>query len=175
MKKPKNEPKCRVVLATNTFENVPVILQYDKQPIISVDISNSNLKFAFYNKEGLKIADIIEEDIHPCVAEDNNLTVLPKTPLKKIYKVNYNGKTVIQVKQKSASDFEIQEAELFMPDGYKITISKGCEIEVKNKNGEKIGKSRVIMSNNTFINVPVGVFVQKDGTINIGVFQLPSK
>lgn len=175
MSNPKYDTRYSVVLATNNFVNVPTILQYEKQSIISVDTSNSVLKFAFYNKDGKKIADIIGKKIHWCNVEDPKLTVLSKSVLKETYKINYNGKTVIQVKQKSASDFEILKAELFIPDDKIITISEDCEIQVKTKDGKQIGKSRVIMTNNTFINVPIGVFIQKDGTINIGVFQLPNK
>lgn len=164
-----------VKFATNTFINVPIILQYDDQPLIEVvhDVpAGYTTQFSIYTQDGQYLAKVKGSRLitDPHTREQYGLQL--RRPA---------GATVCMLGDHPLFRLERSEAaalktdaHLFTPGGAfirawgdewvgKITVGRGHPLE--------IGGLR--MRNNTIIGCNIGIHIHSDGSIAIGEGSAP--
>jgi hypothetical protein len=159
----------QVTFATNQFINVPIILQYDETPLLSI-IKEQNLGFTtqipIYHADGTYLAKINGTRVYP--TEDGKKAGILMRILKDMTVCEMNGKTIFEIYHESGDAFRTN-AELYTPTGYFVKSSDSPIPEVIKSDGQslKIGGG-LIMSNNIFMGCRIGVWLKSDGSIAIG-------
>lgn len=92
-----------VVLATNTFINVPIVLQFDDTPLISV-VREQNLGFTteipIYHEDGTYLAKVRGTRVY--ATEDGKKAGLEIRQFSDAWACEINGRTVFEVKHQPA-------------------------------------------------------------------------
>ena len=158
----------QVTFATNKFINVPVILQYDETPLISI-IKEQQLGFTteipIYHPDGTYLAKVNGTRVYP--TEDGKKAGILMRSLPDITVCEMDGKTLFEIYHQKGDAFKTN-AELYTPDGYFIKSTDAPTPKMINANGEALKIGGLIMSNNTFSGCRIGVWIKSNGSIAIG-------
>ncbi len=158
----------QVTFATNKFINVPVILQYDKTPLISI-VKEQQLGFTteipIYHQDGTYLAKVNGTRIYP--TEDGKSAGIAMRSLPDVTVCEMNGKTLFEIYHQKGDAFKTN-AELYTPNGYFIKSSDNPITEMLNASGESLKFGGITMSNNTFAGCRIGVWIKSNGSIAIG-------
>jgi len=158
----------QVTFATNKFINVPIILQYDETPLISI-VKEQNLGFTtqipIYHADGTYLAKINGTRVYP-TADGKNAGIAMRS-LQDLTVCEMDGKTLFEIYHQKGDAFRTN-AELYTPNGYFVKSSDAPVPAVIKADGQalKIG-GNIIMSNNTFKGCRIGVWLKSDGSIEI--------
>lgn len=163
------QPSPKVVLATNTFINVPTILQYDDTPLISL-VRDQALGFTteipIFHPDGTYLAKVNGTRIF--ATEDGKKAGLEIAALPQLTVCKMAGKVVFEIRHQPGDAFRAA-AELYTPTGYFVKCVDHPAIELRNQGGEALKVSGIIMSGNVFSGCRIGVWVRSDGSTLIGV------
>jgi len=110
-------PSNVVELATNTFIDVPVILQYDNTPIIStskVEEAGYTVEFGIYHSDGTYLAKVVGPRLF--ATEDGKKAGVVMRHLPGVTACELAGKTLFEIRRTEAAALKTQ-AELYTPDG----------------------------------------------------------
>lgn len=155
-----------VTYATNTFINVPVILQYEDTPLISV-VREADLgfttEFKIFHADGTDMARVKGTRIYPTKAGE--LAGLKLRQLENGAVFEMAGRTVFEVLNQKGAAFRTS-AELYTPDGYFVRSTEDTPLYMSGSDGLKIGG--LMMRDNTFIGSRIGVHIRSDGSVGIG-------
>ena len=157
-----------VTFATNTFTNVPIILQYDDTPLISVIREQSlgyTTEIPIYHSDGTYLAKVKGTRIFP--TEDGKKAGLELNHPKDMTVCKMGNRTVFEIFHESGNAFRTH-AELHTPDGYFVK-SANTFPQVTSKAGEPLKIGGLIMSNNRFANLRIGIWLKSNGSCAIGV------
>jgi hypothetical protein len=139
-----------VTFASNTFINVPIILQFDETPLVSV-VREQNLGYTteipIYHSDG---------------------TYLAKVRGTRVYSTEQGRAASVQIRQQPGDAFRIS-AELYTPSGYFVKVSDGPQPQVFNASGGALQVRGIVMIGNVFENLRIGVWIRRDGSVAIGV------
>ena len=157
----------QVTLATNTFINVPVILRYEDINLIEL-VREANLgittQIPIFHPDGTHLAKVNGTRLY--LTEQGKKAGLKIEKHSRLWVCKMQNQTLFEIHQQSGDAFKTI-AELYTPDGYfvKCLDTRPGLIDASG-NALKIGG--VIMSNTTFVNRRVGVWIHKDGSCSIG-------
>ena len=159
----------KIVVATNTFINVPIILKYEDTPLIEV-IKEQNIGFTtqipIYHSDGTYLAKVTGNRVYPTEAGKKANIEIRDTPGKFI--CSLENKVMFELSHGVGDTFKAQ-AELFAPDGYFVKCSDNPKPELFDLTGNAIKVGGVTMVGNVFQNLSIGVWLRKDGSCAIGV------
>jgi hypothetical protein len=146
-----------VTIATNTFVNVPIILQYEDTNLIEI-IKEVGLGFTtqipIYHSDGTFLAKVKGNRIFPTkVGEKAGITI---DKYRGLWVCKMNNKTLFEIQQQTSDAFKTT-AELYTPDGYFVKCSNEPTPVLIDTKGTELKIGRVIMSGNTITGFIVGI------------------
>ena len=154
--------------ATNTFVNVPVILQYEDTPLLEVvreQAAGYTTQFSIYHHDGTYLAKLKGSQLYATEAGKKAGLVLRHPPLKTICELN--GSPIIELTRLEAAALKT-EAELFAPGGAFLKSSDAdLTGYVLNNQAKQIMIGRLVVRRSAFDGIAIGVHVHKDGTIDL--------
>jgi hypothetical protein len=158
-----------VTLCTNRFVNVPIILQFDETPLISI-VKNESLRYTteipIYHADGTYLAKVNGTRIYATEAGEKAGLVMEHPAHMTVCKMG--KKTLFEIHHETGDAFRMQ-AELFTPSGFFVKTSDAAVPALIRKSGEFLQIQGVIMSHNTFVGCRIGVWVKSDGSCALGV------
>lgn len=157
-----------VTFATNRFIHVPIILQYDETPLISVVQEQAlgyTSEFRIYHEDGTYLAKVRGTRVFP--TEEGKKAGLQLSEPKGMTVCKLDGRTVFEIYHETGDAFRAH-AELYTPDGCFVK-SANTPPSIVAKNGQPLRVGGTIMSGNTFSGVRIGVWFKSDGQCMIGV------
>lgn len=158
----------RVTFATNQFENVPIILQFDDTPLISIVREESlgyTTEIPIFHADGTYLAKVNGTRIFATDAGKkaglemrypNNMTVC-----------EMNGRTVFEIFHEAGDAFTTH-AELHTPTGCFVKSHDAPLPDVISATGEALEVGGIHMSNNLFVGCRIGIWLKSDGSCAIG-------
>jgi hypothetical protein len=157
-----------VTLATNRFINVPIILQYDDTPLISV-IRNEDLSFSteipIYHQDGTYLAKVNGTRVFE--TEDGSKAGIKMSYPKGMTVCEMDGKTLFEIRHERGDAFRTH-AELYTPDGYFVKCSDTPSPRLVSNSGKALQIGGVVMSGNTFNGCRIGVWIKSNGSVSMG-------
>jgi hypothetical protein len=154
-------------VARNFFFNVPVIVQYEQSPLLEVVPAGSGFtpQFTIYHPDGTYLAQVKGAELHP--TDDGKKADLSLDP-GAVTVCRMGGKTLFELRLEAPSTLTAY-AELHAPGGalVKFTPAEIGGVAV-NAKGEQVNIRRVWLQKCLLRNLPVGLWVSKEGTVGIG-------
>ena len=161
-------PEPKIEFATNTFVNVPTILQYDDEPLIQMikeEQAGYTSNFRIFNEDGIKLAAVRGSRMF--LTEDGSKANLHLEHPDRMTVCKLGNQILFEVRRKEAAALHT-EAELYTPDGSFVKANPALSGLVNSGSGPlQIGG--VMMEGNTFSGCQIGVHVKSDGSFSIGV------
>lgn len=157
-----------VTFATNRFVNVPIILQYDDTPLISV-VKEQALGYTseipVYHADGTYLAKVRGTRIF--ATEDGKKAGLELNHPKGMTVCKLDGRTVFEIYHESGDAFRTH-AELYTPNGFFVK-SANTPPTIIAKDGQPLQVGGVTMIGNMFSGCRIGVWLRSDGRCSVGV------
>jgi hypothetical protein len=160
----------RITMATNTFINVPVILQYEDTPLVEVvkiEKAGFTTQIQIYHPDGSYLAKVVGSRLF--TTKDGEKAGLTLKYPKDMTVCELNGQVLFEIHRLGAAALRAK-AELFTPDGAFVKCTN--ELMPRLFFSEKettLHIGGVVMMGNTFANLRIGIWVRKDGSLSIGV------
>ena len=158
-----------VTLATNKFINVPIILQFDETPLISI-IKQQPLGYTteipIYHPDGTYLAKVHGTRIYPTKDGEKAGIIMEHPAHMTVCKMG--NRTLFEIFHDTDTSFRTH-AELYTPHGYLVKTSDIPIPQVFMKSGEPLKIGGIIMSNNTINGFRIGIWLKSDGSCTIGV------
>lgn len=160
-----------VSLASNIFINVPVVLQFDDTPLISVVKEQSlgyTTEIPIFHADGTYLAKVNGTRVYPTEAGKSAGVVMRSLPNLTVCELA--GRTLFEVRHQRGDAFRIA-AELATPTGCFVKVDDALPSLVK-ADGRALRVGGVVMSGNRFSGCLIGVHVGSDGGVRLGVGSL---
>jgi len=158
-----------VQIASNSFVNVPVILQYDDTPLISVKKTETvefTTEVPIYHEDGTYLAKVRGNRIYP--TEEGEKADVEVRELPDVWVCTVEGRTAFEIHQQSGEAFRT-EAELYTPDGRLVKAHDSPELDLIDTDGQALEVGGLTMKNTTIQNMGIGVWIHSDGGLEVGV------
>jgi len=159
-----------VTIATNQFIDVPTILQYDDTPLIEVvrvQPAGYTLQIPIYRSDGTCIAKAVGSRLF--ATEEGKAAGLSLRFPKNRTVCELDGKTLFEIHRHGAAALSTC-AELYTPDGAFVRCAPDLLPRLFVGGSEKaLQVGGIVMSNNIFQGLRIGVWVKSDGSVSIGV------
>ncbi|MEJ1961760.1 MAG: hypothetical protein WDO56_09510 [Gammaproteobacteria bacterium] len=159
-----------VTVATNEFINVPVILQFDDTPMISVVREQAlgyTTEIPIYHSDGTYLAKVRGTRIYP--TEDGKKAGLEMRHPKDMTVCELGGRTAFEIHHQAGAAFRLQ-AELHAPNGYFVKVADSAPALLNDK-GEALRVGGMMMSRCRLTGMQIGIWLKSDGSCAIGVNQ----
>lgn len=157
-----------VTLATNKFIKVPIILQYDDTPLISI-IKEQALGFTteipIYHPDGTYLAKVKGTRVYP--TKDGEKAGIKMVHPRDMTVCEMNGKTLFEITHEKGDAFRTQ-AELYTPSGFFVKSADTPIPQVINSEGQILQIGGISMSECTFEGCRIGIWLKSDGSYAIG-------
>lgn len=157
-----------VTLATNEFVNVPIILQFEDTPLISI-IREEKLGYSseipIFHSDGTKLAKVRGTRVYPTEEGKNAGVAIDKHADRWV--CSMQAQILFEIKQGSGDAFKMH-AELYSPNGYLVKVTDSPSPVILDSGGASLKVGGVIMSQCKFSGVRIGVLVKRDGSVAIG-------
>ena len=156
-------------IATNTFVNCPIILQYDDTPLIQV-VQNVDASFTteidIFHDDGTFLAKAKGTQLYP--TDDGKKAGVTLRHPDKLTVCELNGQTLFELERQQAAALK-GSAELYTPNGGFIrAVDSGVAGHVmERRDGAHLEIGGMHMSGNTF-QCRVGIHIKSDGSIGLG-------
>lgn len=157
-----------VNLATNVFINVPVVLQFDDTPLISVVKEQSlgyTTEIPIFHADGTYLAKVNGTRVYATDAGKKAGVVMRDLPSITVCEVA--GKTIFEVFHEKGDAFRIH-AELVTPSGYFVKVAEAPEPTVLKSDGQSLQIGSLSMRGNVFHGCRIGVWLKSDGSCALG-------
>lgn len=158
----------RVTLATNHFVNVPIVLQFDDTPLISI-VTEEKLGFTtqipIYHPDGTYLAKVNGTRIFP--TEDGKKAGLEMRYPKNMTVCEMGGRTLFEIFHEPGDAFRAH-AELYAPNGFFVKSHDAPTPEVISANGAALQIGGIRMSHNVIADCRIGIWLKSDGSCAIG-------
>lgn len=158
-----------VTYLTNRFTNVPTILQFDDTPLISV-VKEENLGFTseiqIFHPDSTYLAKVRGTRVYPTKAGEKAGIVMRSFP--NLTACELDGRTLFEIAHQKGDAFKAQ-AELYTPSGYFIKSTDAAMPSLLKSDGTGMNIGGIAMSNCSFSGMRIGIWLQSNGTISIGV------
>lgn len=158
-----------IIVATNTFINVPIVLKYEDTPLIEV-VKEHDIGFTtqipIYHSDGTYLAKVTGNRVYPTEAgKKANIQI---RDLEGKFICSLDNKVMFELTHGVGDAFKAA-AELHAPDGYLVKCTDAPKPELFDLTGTAIRVGGVTMIGNVFQNLSVGIWLRKDGSCAIGV------
>lgn len=158
-----------VTFATNRFINVPVILQYDDTPLISI-VREESLGFTtqipIYHSDGTYLAKVKGTRVYP--TKDGEKAGIQVRQLSGMWVCEMGNQTLFEIHQEQGDAFRTS-AELQTPDGCFVKCTDAPKPELIDASGNALQVGGVTLIGNTFQGMSIGVWLKSNGSCSIGV------
>ena len=158
----------RVTFATNQFVNVPIILQFDDTPLISIvreEALGYTTEIPIYHADGTYLAKVRGTRIF--ATEVGKKAGLEMRYPKNMTVCELNGRPVFEIFHESGDAFRTH-AELHTPTGCFVKSHDAPLPEVISASGNALRIGGIHMSNNLFSGCRIGIWLKSDGSCAIG-------
>jgi hypothetical protein len=158
-----------VNLASNVFVNVPVVLQFDETPLISV-VSQQGLGYTtevpIYRSHGTYLAKVNGTRVYPTDAGKSAGIRMRSLPNLTVCELE--GRTLFEVHHQPGDAFRL-EAELATPTGYFVKVSANPLPSLIRSDGQSLRVvGGLMMSGNVFNGGRIGILLKSDGSLALG-------
>jgi hypothetical protein len=157
-----------VTLATNRFVNVPIILQYDDTPLVSI-VTEESLGFTteipIYHQDGTYLAKVKGTRVY--ATKDGEKAGIVMRKLSDATVCEMAGKTLFEIFHEKGDSFRAH-AELHTPSGYFVKCGDLPTPEIITNQGQALQIGGLVMSGNTFQGCRIGIWLKSDGICAIG-------
>jgi hypothetical protein len=157
-----------VSLATNTFVNVPIVLQYESTPlieIVKVQPAGFTTQIPIYHPDGTYLAKVVGSRLF--LTGEGEKAGLTLTYPNKMTVCKLGNKTLFEIIREDAAALKTR-AELYTPDGYFVKIAESPKPELFDSDGNSLKIQGIMMSGNSFANCRIGIWIRKDGSVALG-------
>jgi hypothetical protein len=157
-----------VNFATNIFIDVPVVLQFDDTPLISVVKEQSlgyTTEIPIYHTDGTYLAKVNGTRIFRTEAGEKAGVVMRQLPNLTVCEVA--GKTAFEVHHQKGDAFRLN-AELFTPAGYFVKMADAPLPHLLKADGQELKVGGIRMIGNTFKGCRIGVWIKSNGSVSMG-------
>jgi hypothetical protein len=159
-----------ITFASNTFIDVPVILQYENTPLVEVgQIGKSTFgtKIPIYDLNGVYLAKIVGSRI--VKTPEGEKAGVQLRHYKDLIVCELMGKTVVESRYTGPLALSMS-AELYTPDGMLIKAPDAYPIELFSADGkDQIEINGNTIKNCTFQGFRIAIQVMKDGSLSLGI------
>ena len=157
-----------VTFSTNTFVNVSTILQFDDTPLISI-VKEQNLGFTseipLFHADGTYLAKVRGTRVFPTEAGKKAGIVMRSLPNLTVCELD--SRTLFEITHQNGDAFRAQ-AELYTPTGYFIKSTHANLPNVVKSDGSALTVGGIRMTNCSFTDFRIGIWLTSDGSIRIG-------
>ena len=158
-----------VELATNTFVNVPIILQYDEVPLIEVvqtEEAGFTTQIPIYHPDGTYLAKAVGSRLF--LTEAGKLSGLLLEHPDRATVCKLGKKILFEIHRSEAAALKTQ-AELYTPDGRFVKCSDSPVPELYSADGSALTiRGGIVMAGNMFRGCRIGIWIKRDGSVAIG-------
>jgi len=159
----------RVTFASNTFINVPTILQFDDTPLVSV-VREEHLGFTteipIYGSNGTYLAKVRGTRVF--ATPEGTEAGVKIRQLPGLWVCDVDGRTAFEIHQEPGDAFRT-DAELYTPTGHFVKVSESPTPELYDAGGQTLKIGGVTMAQCQFQDCRIGVWLRSDGSLAIGV------
>ena len=156
-----------VTFASNTFINVPTILQFDDTPLVSI-VQEVGLglttEIPIYHSDGTYLAKVRGTRVYS--TDDGKLAGVEIRQMATTWVCTVSGRTAFEIHHQSGDAFRTS-AELYTPNGYLVKVTDAPQLYDASGQALHVGGARMV--GNVFENVRIGVWLRSDGSLTIGV------
>ena len=159
-----------VHFATNTFVEVPTILQYDDIPLIQV-VRTADAGFTteipIYHSDGTYLAKVVGSQIY--ATDDGKKAGVTLRHPGHATICELAGQTLFEIVREGAAALKAH-AELYTPTGCFIkSADEDFAARILRPQQEPLQIGGLTVMHNYFRDIRIGVWVRSDGTVTIGV------
>jgi len=158
----------KIIVGTNTFINVPVVLKYEDTPLIEIIIEQGlgfTTQIPIFHSDGTYLAKVKGNRVFP--TEEGKKANITIRDIEGKYICSLANKVLFELTHGVGDAFKA-DAELYAPDGYFIKCSDAPKPELLDVSGNAIQAGGVTMMGNIFQNVSIGIWLRKDGSCAMG-------
>lgn len=155
-------------LATNTFINVQVILQYEDTPliqIVKVQSAGFAAQIPIYHPDGTYLAKVVGSRLF--LTKNGENAGLSLSYPDKMTVCKLGNRVLFEIIREGAATLKTR-AELFTPDGYFVKITESPTPELFDASSRSLKIRGITLVGNTFVNSRIGIWIRKDGSIAMG-------
>jgi hypothetical protein len=160
----------QVTMATNTFINVPIILQYEDirlVEVVKVEKAGFTTQIPIYHPDGTYLAKAVGSRLFT-TKDGEKAGLILKYP-KDMTICELNGHVLFEIHRHGAASLRAK-AELFTPDGAFVKCPDDLLPTLFFGEKEKaIHINGVTFTGNTFMDLRIGILIRKDGSVSFGV------
>lgn len=158
-----------VTFCSNTFINVPTILQFDDTPLISV-VREEKLGYTteipIYHSDGSYLAKVRGTRVYPTDVGKKAGVVVRQLP--QVWVCEVDGRTAFEIHQEAGDAFRTK-AELYTPTGHFVRVGDAPMPQLVDASGTALRVGGITMVGNLFENFRIGVWLRSGGSVAIGV------
>ncbi len=157
----------KITIATNTFINVQVILQYDDTPLIEVvrfEQAGFTTQIPIYHSDGTYLAKVVGSQLY--LTQDGRKAGVTLEYPDKMTVCKIDGRVAFEIRREDAAALKTA-AELFAPDGYFVRATDSG-LGLLNSSGDAIQIGGLTMSGSTISGFRVGIKIDSKGRVAIG-------
>jgi uncharacterized protein YchJ len=161
-----------ILFATNTFTNVPIILQYDNTPLLQVvkEVqAGFTTKFSIYHSDGTYLAKAVGSRLFKTPDGEKVSIILRQED--KLTVCELDGRTLFEMRRTDAASLKTQ-AELYAPNGAFLKATDHAltgQITQQNANAAPLQIGGLTMEGCTINGSTIGIKVNSNGTVEVGV------
>jgi hypothetical protein len=157
-----------VTIATNTFVNVPTILQYEDTPLIQVvrvEPAGFTTQIPIYHPDGTYLAKVVGSRLF--TTSEGKKAGLSLTYPDKRTVCKLADQVLFEILRMDAAALKTR-AELYAPDGYFVKCTDAPLPELYDASGGLLRVKGVTMIGNRIEGFRIGIWIRKDGSVAIG-------
>lgn len=158
-----------VTFATNTFINVPTILQFDDTPLVSI-VREAALGYTteipIYDADGIYLAKVRGTRVYATKEGESAGVAIRQLPA--MWVCTVAGRTAFEIHYQQGEAFRMQ-AELNSPTGYLVKVDDAPKPQLYSASGEALQVGGLTMLGNVIQNARIGVWIRSNGSVSIGV------
>lgn len=158
-----------VKLASNTFINVPTVLQFDDTPLVSV-VKEESLGFTteipIYHSDGTYLAKVRGTRVYPTKEGEKAGVAVRRLHL--LWVCTIGGRTAFEILQEPGDAFRTH-AELHTPNGYFVKVADEPKAGLCSASGEELKVGGMTMTGSVVQGFRIGVWLHSDGRLEVGV------
>lgn len=157
-----------MVLATNIFINVPIVLQYEDTPLIQFvreEAAGFTTEIPIYHPDGTYLAKARGSQLY--LTESGKKAGVTLSHPDKVTVCKLGEKVLFEMRREQAAALKTK-AELYAPDGYFLKCSDSPTPELFDASGDALRIGNCIMEAQVFSGCRIGIHVTRE-SIAMGV------
>ena len=156
-----------MIFGSNTFINVPTILQVDDTPLVSV-VKEQGLGYTteipIHHADGTYLTKVRGTRVYPTDAGKAAGVKIERHP--QLWVCTSSGRTAFEIRQQPGDAFTLT-AELYTPTGYFVKVSHDSQPQLFDASGDGLQIGGLFMTGNTLQGCRIGIWIQSSGQLSI--------